>query len=326
MVTRFANHTQASLPAVINALGLALLFALCLAPWFGGQFLIHLAVLTALNIVMVNGLALIGRSGQLSLSHAAFAGIGAYVAVLGAQLTGVGFVASTLIGMLMTGIIALSLGWVILRLKGVYFVLVTFAFGELVRLVLLDFADITGGANGITNIPPAQLFGFVFDSRSKFFGLALVVALGSIAIMRALFHRPIGHAIDAVATNPGLAESTGLNVHRLQVFAFVVGCMMAALGGALQARYIGYISPESFNTSISVGFIIMLVIGGRNSTWGPLVGAVVLTPLPELFRGAVQTQHIFYGAALIVILRFLPGGLASLSARWTQRLNEGAGQ
>ena len=326
MITRFANHTQASLPPAMNALGIALLLALCIAPWFGGQFLIHLAVLTALNVVMVNGLALIGRSGQLSLSHAAFAGIGAYVAVLGAQLTGVGFITSTIIGMLVTGIIALALGWVILRLKGVYFVLVTFAFGELVRLVLLDFADITGGANGITNIPPAELFGFVFDSRTKFFGLALVVALGSIAIMRALFRKPIGHAIDAVATNPGLAESTGLNVHRLQVFAFVAGCMLAAMGGVLQARYIGFISPESFNTSISVGFIIMLVIGGRNSTWGPLVGAVVLTPLPELFRGAVQTQHIFYGGALIVILRFLPGGLASLSARWTQRRNEGAAQ
>ena len=112
-----------------------------------------------------------------------------------------------------------------------------------------------------------------------------------------------------------LAESTGLSVHRIQLLAFVCGCLLAAAGGALQSRYIGYVSPESFNTSISVGFIIMLVIGGRRSVWGPLVGALVLTPLPELFRGAVQTQHIFYGAALILILRFLPGGLASVPQR-----------
>ena len=118
-----------------------------------------------------------------------------------------------------------------------------------------------------------------------------------------------------MADNPALAESTGLNVHRIQLLAFVCGCLLAAAGGALQSRYIGYVSPESFNTSISVGFIIMLVIGGRRSVWGPLVGALVLTPLPELFRGAVQTQHIFYGAALILILRFLPGGLASVPQR-----------
>jgi branched-chain amino acid transport system permease protein len=105
-------------------------------------------------------------------------------------------------------------------------------------------------------------------------------------------------------------------VHKIQLLAFVVGSSLAALGGILQARYIGFVSPESFNTSVSVAYITMLVIGGQRSVWGPLVGALVLTPLPEFFRGAVQTQHIFYGAALIVILRFLPGGLASLAKRF----------
>jgi len=88
--------------------------------------------------------------------------------------------------------------------------------------------------------------------------------------------------------------------------------VLAGLGGVLIARYIGFISPESFNTSASVAFITMLVIGGRKSLYGPVLGALVLTPLPELFRGAVQTQHMFYGAALILILRFLPGGIASV--------------
>jgi branched-chain amino acid transport system permease protein len=88
--------------------------------------------------------------------------------------------------------------------------------------------------------------------------------------------------------------------------------MLAALGGVMTARYVGFISPESFGTGASVAFITMLVIGGRKSLWGPMLGALVLTPLPELFRGAVQTQHIFYGTALILILRFLPGGLAGV--------------
>lgn len=290
--------------------------AIAVMPWFASPFVLHLAVLTCLNIVIVNGLALISRSGQLSLGHAAFVGIGAYGSVLVGSALEWPFLASALVGALLSALVATALGWVILRLRGVYFVLVTFAFGELLRLALLDFAGLTGGANGIAGIPAADIAGLVFDTRGKMYALALGVAVLSILGLRRLFNRPLGHAIDAVADNPALAESTGLSVHRIQLLAFAAGCAIAAVGGALQARYIGYVSPESFNTSMSIAFIIMLVIGGRRSVWGPLVGAVVLTPLPELFRGAVQTQHIFYGAALILILRFLPDGLASIAGLW----------
>src|SRR5690606_16734253 len=113
----------------------------------------------ALNIVVVNGLALISRSGQLSLGHAAFMAVGAYVAVLATNSLGLSFVTSTLVATVVTAVVAFVLGWIILRLRGVYFVLVTFAFGELVRLVLLDFSEITGGANGITGIGAAEILG-----------------------------------------------------------------------------------------------------------------------------------------------------------------------
>lgn len=299
-------------------LGLALAAAVSM-PWFAGPFVQHLAVLTCLNVLIVNGLALIARCGQLSLGHAAFVAVGAYGSVLAARYLGWSFLPATLAGVVITIVIALALGAIILRLKGVYFVLVTFAFGELVRLVMLDGTSWSGGANGIAGIAPAELGSWVFDTRARFYGLALAVALGSVALLAAMSRRPFGHAIDAVAENPALAESTGLSVRRIQLCAFVGGCALAAAGGALQARYVGYVSPESFNASISVGFIIMLVIGGRRSVWGGLIGAMVLTPLPELFRGAVQTQHIFYGAALILILRFLPAGLASLPGPWQTR-------
>ncbi|KOF55370.1 ABC transporter permease [Achromobacter sp. DMS1] len=298
--------------------GLVLLAALAALPWFSGAFVQHLAVLVCLNAVMVSGLALVARCGQLSLGHAAFVAIGAYASVLAARHWGLSFLPAMLLGALASALVALLLGWAILRLRGVYFVLVTFAFGELLRLALLDGAALTGGANGIAGIGAAQVFGFAFDTRERFYGLALAAALLSLWMLHALFRRPLGHAMDALADNPALAESTGLNVQRIQLLAFVAGCALAAAAGALQSRYIGYVSPESFNTSVSIGFIIMLVIGGRRSVWGPLVGAMVLTPLPELFRGAVQTQHIFYGAALIVILRFLPDGLASLPRRARQ--------
>lgn len=307
--------SQASGGAGRQWLGLGALALVVILPWFGSPFVLHLAVLAALNVLIVNGLALINRCGQLSLGHAAFVAVGAYVSVLAAMQWGWPFAVAALSGALAAALLAGLLGWVILRLRGVYFVLVTFAFGELARLVLLDGASWSGGANGIAGIPAASLLGFEFDTRARFYGLALAAALLSCLGLWWLFRRPVGHAIDAVCDNPALAESTGLNVHRLQLLSFVAGCVLAALGGALQARYIGFVSPESFNTSVSVAFVIMLVIGGRQSVWGPLVGALVLTPLPELFRGAVQTQHVFYGAALILILRFLPDGLAGLARR-----------
>src|SRR5690606_35374127 len=109
-----------------------------------------------------------------------------------------------------------------------------------------------------------------------------------------------------------------------QVRAFVIGCGIAGFAGALLAHYVGVVSPESFNLSLSISAIVMLVIGGRHSVWGALIGALILTPLHELFTAAVNTQHIFYGAALILILRFLPDGLASLPAR-LRRPREGGG-
>jgi len=293
-------------PAALAALLLAA------APWMSGQFVLHLAILACINVVIVNGLSLIDRCGQLSFGHSAPVALGAYGSVLLASGTGLGPVVSTALAAIGVGLVSGLLGWVILRLRGVYFVLVTFAFAELVRLILLDAAPITGGANGIASIPPLQVAGLVFDTRERFYALALGAAIASVLLMVWLFRRPLGQALNAVAANPTLAESTGLSVLRLQIVGYMGGCMLAGIGGALTARYIGFISPESFNTGASVAFITMLVIGGRKSLYGPVLGALVLTPLPELFRGAVQTQHIFYGAALILILRFLPGGIAGL--------------
>ncbi len=291
-----------------------LLLLLCLAAWpaLMGPYVLHVAILVCLNILIVNGLSIIERAGQLSFGHSAFVAFGAYGSVLMSMHFGLSPMAGGVLALILAAIIALVLGGVILRLKGVYFVLVTFAFAELTRLALMDWADLTGGANGIAAIPAFELFGYAFDTRPRFYGLVLVAVAFSIILTYRIFRNPLGEAFRAVAENGALAESTGLSVYRLQLLAFIIGCMLAALGGVLMARYIGFVSPESFNLNVSVGLVTMLVIGGRGSLWGPAVGAIVLTTLPEVFRGALQTQHIFYGIALILILRFLPGGLAGV--------------
>ena len=153
-----------------NWVWLAVLAVIAIWPWFSGIFVLHLAILTCLNILIVNGLSIIGRCGQRSFGHAAFAAIGAYGSVLLATLANWNILLSSLAGMVLSAFVSFLLGWVILRLKGVYFVLVTFSFGELTRLALLDWSDLTGGANGIANIAPATIMGFVFDTRPRFYG------------------------------------------------------------------------------------------------------------------------------------------------------------
>ena len=295
--------------------GLLILFAapLLLA---GNPFYIHLAVLICLNIIFVNGLALINRTGQLSFCHAAFMGMGAFVAVICTTRFHTPFFISVFAGVAASMLIAFLLGAVILRLQGVYFVLVTFCFGELFRLVLLEGGDITGGANGIANIPPASLFGFTFDSKLSFYCLAAVCAFASIVLLIALFKTPKGNSLDAVGDNPDLAEASGISIQGSQMFAFVLGSAFAGFAGALLAHYLGFVSPESFNQHISVAAIIMLVIGGRGSVLGPILGALIMTPLPELFRSAIETQNIMYGITLILVLKFLPMGLVGIGSKF----------
>lgn len=302
---------------------LAVPLVLALPPLLATPFYLHLAILICLNVVIVGGLSLLGRTGQLSFCHAAFVGLGAFGSALATTRYGLPFPVAAAIGTALAALVALLLGAVILRLRGVYFVLVTYAFGELFRLALLEAAPLTGGANGIAGIPPASLFGYDFVARPAFYVLAALLACGALLFQVVLFKTPRGHAMTAVGDNASLAEASGLSVRKLQMFAFVTGSAMAGVAGAFLAHYVGYISPESFSTHVSVGIIVMLVVGGRNLVLGPLIGALIMTPLPELFRGAVQTQNIFYGVTLILILRFLPQGLASL-LMWRQKFNRGA--
>lgn len=293
--------------------GLLVLFALPL--FTSSPFHMHLAVLICLNIIFVNGLSLLSRTGQLSFCHAAFMGMGAYASVIATTQWHAPFLLSVALGVAVAAAVAFLLGAVILRLQGVYFVLVTFCFGELFRLFLLEGGSYTGGANGIANIPPAAILGLAFDTKTSFYVLAAACAFASIALLIALFRTPQGTALDAVGDNQELAEASGIGIQRTQMFAFVLGSAMAGFAGALLAHYLGFVSPESFNQHISVAAIVMLVIGGRASVLGPILGALIMTPLPELFRSAIETQNILYGITLILVLKFLPGGLVGIAAK-----------
>jgi branched-chain amino acid transport system permease protein len=278
-------------------------------------FYVHIVNLTLLSGIFALSLWIIYSVGQLSLSHAAFAGFGAYASAILSMRLGIPPFLSVLFAGALTAAIAAGLGAVILRLRGVYFVLVTFLFGQMFTLVALNWQSVTQGANGLISIPAITFAGLNFGPRPMFLYLAAGVFILTLLLTWALTRSSWGRAFNAIQQNIDLAESSGVDTARYQVYAFAIGSGIAGVGGALTAHYIRYISPDSFTFHDSVAFITMLVVGGRSVFWGAVIGAAFLTPLPELLRDFEGLQLIAFGAILIVILRFLPGGLISIPAR-----------
>ncbi|MFB6420667.1 MULTISPECIES: branched-chain amino acid ABC transporter permease [Bradyrhizobium] len=290
-----------------------------LLPWLApNQFYIHLATVGCINLMLVLGLAIIARAGQLSMGHGGFALVGGYVSAL-LSMKGWPPLLTLFIAGLVAAVIAAALGWIILRLRGVYFVLVAFAFSQIAVLLALDMSSITGGANGLVGVPPISIFGHVLRAKPQFYPFALGCALTTLLLTWLLYRSPLGTMMAATAENQRLTESSGIDTHRVQVIAFTIGSGIAGFAGALSTHYLRFISPDSYTFWESVSYLTMLVVGGRDGVLGPVVGVLVLTPLPELLRSTEGLQHIIYGTVLVLCLMFVPNGLASIVQMWRAR-------
>lgn len=292
--------------------GIALI-VIVLIPWITGSiFHFHIAIMVCLGAMAAAGLGTIAWVGQLSLAHGAFVGIGAYTCVLLVTRLDVPFLIGLPMAAIISGLVAYLIGTPLLRLRGVYFVLITFALNELFRLVMLEFPSVSGGSSGIAGIPKISIFGMILKQQSQVYVFTLVMLTLVMVFLWSLKRGPLGRRFSAVEENLELAESSGIPTAKTQNTAFVIGSAIAGFTGAIMAHYIGFISPESFAFQLSVSYVIILVSGGRLLLAGPLVGAVFLVPLPEFLRSAQEYQHIIYGVVLIVVLRFLPDGLTAL--------------
>jgi branched-chain amino acid transport system permease protein len=296
-------------PWLASACAVAALALLALPYLSGNTFLLTIGTLILLNIIGALSLHLIIRCGHISLAHAGFMGVGAYACVLSVMRLGLPPFLGLLAGALAAGALALVVGPILLRLTGKYFVLVTFLLGEIIRLVLVEWEDVTGGSSGLSNLP--QLHPGLQTATAQYY-VALVAAGLCGAFCIRLLRSETGRAIDAVREAERLTECTGVPVLRLKVGIFVLGCAMAGLAGGLLAFFLRYIDPTSFGMAESLNLVVMNVLGGMYHVVGPIVGAVVLVALPELLRGYVEVQRIIFGLALIVIMASFPGGLAGI--------------
>lgn len=294
---------------------LLVLCAALLPVFVGDAFALHLAIQIMLNAILVLSLVVIARFGQLSVCPAAFAGIGGYCSALLSAEAGVPFVLAAAAGLVLALAVAIVLGLLILKLRGAYFVLTTFIVGQIINLLILDFESVTGGTVGVANIPSPNVLGFSASSKSAFYYLALISLLLAYLVVQGVARSHLGRACRALDLNLKLAESCGIPTRLAQLSAFVISCAIAALGGILMAHYYRYIAPQNFDFWLSVSVLVMLVVGGRRSAFGACLGAAVMTLLPEIVRSSSEWQHILYGIVVLAMLRFVPGGLASLLER-----------
>ncbi len=310
MTQAHANTTGIGIKSALW--GLAVI-ALVGWPWLTeDRFLHHVGVLILLTAIGASSLHLIVRTGHVSLCHAAFMAFGAYGSVLTVMRLGLSFPVGILVGTGAAALLAAIIGPIVLRLTGKYFVLITFMFGEVVRMAIVENVALTGGSNGIFNVPPpAEIF---LDTRAYYY-LALAFAVFAIGLCARILRSEFGRAMNAIKDGERLAECSGVPVIRFKVVIFIIACGLAGMQGSLMAHYNKVLSPENFSLLVSLNLVVMNVIGGMSSLLGALIGTVFMVMLPELLRGYVNIQHIIFGAILFATMAFMPGGIIEAARR-----------
>jgi branched-chain amino acid transport system permease protein len=286
----------------------------------------HVIIMAVLNIGMAASLRLIFVAGEISLCHAAFMGIGAYTSTVLVKNLGCSFWLAMPAAGLVSTFIAIGIGYATLRAKGIYFIIVTLAFGEVVRLVISNW-PLLGEVNGISDIPPPDSFlGIDFTNLPPNYYLIFLLTLITLIICYRVEKSRFGLIFRSIAQAEMITESVGINIMSYKVLAFSVACFFAGMFGSYYAQFMQVVHPDMFGIVPAIKFLIYWQFGGVSSIWGAVVGAVVLTFVSEYLRAMEHLEIVSYGFFLIVVVLFLPDGVISLPmkireiiSRWKEK-------
>jgi branched-chain amino acid transport system permease protein len=303
-------------------LGLALLLILPLV--IKSAYHTRLLNLVGINILLVLGLNFIlGYAGLLSFAQVGFFLVGAYTGGILSVDYGISFWLALPISALVAGACAWIIGIPTLRLRGHYFAFATFAFAEIVRLVALNWQELTHGATGITGIPSPAIGGFEIDSDRSFYYLVLAIIIFGAAVAFRLERSSFGRALFAIREGELAAESMGIETAKVKMIAFILSALYAGVAGALYGPLNSVISPDVFSFDVSVVVLVSLLLGGAGTIIGSVVGTVLITLLPEWLRVLQDYYMVVYGAGIVLLMIFLPNGLLgavrALAGRWTRK-------
>ena len=256
------------------------------------------------NVLLALSIYLTLACGLLTVANAAFMAIGAYSSALLTMQIGMPFVPALVLGSLLSAVVAMVIGRPTLKLSGVYLAMATLAFGEVVRIFILNTEDFTGGALGLNGIP--QL--------ASWFSVAVTV-VGALYVLLRLAGSRLGRTMAAIRQDEIATEVMGINVRAYKLFAFVMGAALAGLAGGLNAHFTFFISPNEYGFDRGVEILAMGVLGGTGSPWGAVLGGALITLLPELLRGFGHYRPLINGIILIVIILYSPKGIWDLLRR-----------
>jgi branched-chain amino acid transport system permease protein len=313
MTTSRSSISPDRLRAFAPALPWAIALAILGYAFIAGGYLVTVMSFALIYAVFVTGLNLfMGYAGQVTFGHNAFAALGGYGSAVLTSAYGWPPLGGIAAGLALALSLALIVGYPTLRLKGHYLAMATLAIGLIVYEIAVQWQAVTGGYMGLSGIPPLGIGRFeIVSDRIQLAFLALMVALAIWSAMRLRASR-FGRALVAIAGSEDAARALGIDVAHYKLMAFLISAAYAALAGSLFVHVVGFVSPEVFGLHMVVLAFTMLYVGGIGTAAGPLIGAVVVSLLPETFRALKDYQDLAYGAGLILLLIYAPKGLAAL--------------
>jgi branched-chain amino acid transport system permease protein len=278
-------------------------------------YVLHLLIMTFLWVLLGQAWNLLGGfTGQISYGHAAFFGVGAYttgILVKSGLSTAVAW-SGLLLGGLAAALIASIIGWICFRLRGPYFSLSVLALAEVLRLVAVNWKQLTNGAEGILYIP-------AFTSKAYYYWIILAVALLCFLVIRAVMRSKLGFYFLSIREDQDCAESLGIDTTRYKLYSLLISAFFTGVAGSFYMNYLGFIDPGIVFSiaDISIMMILVTMLGGAATMWGPALGAVIYILVSEFFRVWVKSGHlIFFGVLIIFIIIFFPSGIVGTVNQW----------
>jgi branched-chain amino acid transport system permease protein len=278
------------------------------------DFHFEIAIVAILNAMICVGLNLLmGYAGQVSLGHGAFAGLGAYISVILTSTYELSPIFSILISVVTMAILAFIISKPILKLKGHYLAMATLGIGVIISIVLSVEDQLTGGTDGMS-VDSFSIFGYEFVDSLQWYILCATILVLLIWTVSNLIDSPFGRILRSIHDSENAANSVGIDVSHYKSIIFVISVIIATVAGSLYAYFSGFISPSEASFSRSIELVVMVVLGGMGRIYGAIIGAVILTILPQVLTSFDDYETLIYGVIIIAVMIFIPNGITSLFA------------
>jgi branched-chain amino acid transport system permease protein len=310
--------TKSILRYALPAAAIALIPAITRNP-----YVLHMLILVLMWVVLGQSWNLLGGyTGQVSFGHAAFFGVGAYTTgiLVKSGLSPTAAWSGLLLGGVAAMILALVIGWICFRLRGPYFALSVLALSEVLRLVAVNWKQLTNGAEGILYIP-------AFTSKAAYYYIILAIAVACFLVIRSVMRSRLGYYFLAIREDQDCAASLGIDTTRYKLYALLVSAFFTGAAGSFYMNYMGFIDPGIVFSieQISIMMILVVMLGGAGSMWGPAVGAVIYVLTSEALRVFLKSGHlVFFGVLIIVVIVWFPNGIVGTLNEWRARRTSGA--